>query len=94
MFSHDACHECLEVFVELGGERGVVTKLREFAIDRPYDLDIIMFDKLKVFFLILFRKHSDERVKLLVQLALLILLPIGQTEVVLLLVAEQPHRLE
>lgn len=71
-----------------------MTKLREFAIDRPYDLDIIMFDKLKVFFLILFRKHSDERVKLLVQLALLILLPIGQTEVVLLLVAEQPHRLE
>lgn len=94
MFSDYACHEGFEVLVKLGREWCVVAKLRELAVDSPNDLDIVMFDKLQIFLLILFGKDSDKRVKLLVQFALLILQPIWQAEVVLLLVAEQPHHLE
>ena len=94
VFSHYAGHKGLEVFVKLGRERGVVAKLGELAIDCPNDLDIIMFDKLQIFLLILFRKHSDEGVKFLVQFALLVLLPIGQAEVILFLIAEQSHHFE
>lgn len=71
-----------------------MAKLRELSINCPYDLNIIMLDKLQIFLLILFRKHRNKRVKLLVQFALLILLPIGQSEMVLLLIAEQSHHFE
>jgi hypothetical protein len=66
----------------------------EFPVDCPYDLDIVVPDKLKVFLLVLFSSGGDRQQEILMQSTLLVLLPTAEPEMVLASVAEQPHHFE
>ena len=77
MLPDDGGHELLKVIIEPGSKRIVATQLWKFPINSPNDLNIIMFNKLQILFLIFFRVNSKFLINLLVQFTLLIFLPMS-----------------
>lgn len=76
MLLDDSYNKIFVVLVETACQRLSVAKLREFSVDCSNDLYIVVFDKLKILFLVSFRLNCQFLVYLLVQFALLVLFPI------------------
>ena len=94
VFLKDGQQKGSKIIVKSSGKWCVVRKLWEFPVDCPYHLDIVVPDKLEVFLLVLFCRGGDRQQEILMQSALLVLLPIAEPEMVLASVAEQPHHFQ
>lgn len=71
----------------------VTAQFWKFSINRPNHLNVVVFDKLQILLLVFLAVDREVRVELLVQLALLVLLPMAQLKVVYILITKQPHYL-
>ena len=94
VFLEEGEEEGSKIIVEASSERCVVGQFRKFPVDCPYHLDIVVSDELKILLLVLFGSGSDRQQKILMQPALLILLPVGQLKMILASVPEQPYHFE
>lgn len=83
-----------EILIELGRKRSIMGQLGKLTIDRPNHLDVVVPNELQVLLLVLLGSCSQAEQEVLVQPALLVLLPVGKLEVVLPAIAQQPDHLQ
>lgn len=72
----------------------VTAQFWKFPINRPNHLNVVVFDKLQILLFVFLAIDREVRVELLVQLALLVLLPMAQLKVVYIFITKQPHYLQ
>ena len=94
MLPDDASHKIPIILIESACHRLSIAQLRKLPIDRPNNLNIVMFDELQVLLLIRLRLHRQLLVNLLVEFALLVLLPVAEIEIVVVFVKKKTQYLE